>query len=236
MAESITITEPDTGPEAPTQEVQDNQSERPEWLPEKFNSPEDLAKSYQELEKKLSAPKDTQEQQADTEDTQQEISQPQFDKFSEEFASHGKLSDESFSELEKMGYSREMVETYIAGMTSSQSADAEAVMSVAGGAEGYKELTDWARDNMDTKELELYNQMVATSTDNAKMAVEWLMSKREAVDGVEPTLVSGKATAPAKDEFRSTSEVVAAMKDARYGKDPAYTKDVEDKLSRSKVF
>lgn len=236
MAESITITEPDTGPEAPTQEVQDNQSERPEWLPEKFNSPEDLAKSYQELEKKLSAPKDTQEQQADTEDTQQEISQPQFDKFSEEFASNGKLSDESFSELEKMGYSREMVETYIAGMTSSQSADAEAVMSVAGGAEGYKELTDWARDNMDTKELELYNQMVATSTDNAKMAVEWLMSKREAVDGVEPTLVSGKATAPAKDEFRSTSEVVAAMKDARYGKDPAYTKDVEDKLSRSKVF
>lgn len=30
-------------------------SERPEWLPEKFNSPEDLSKSYLSLEKKLGA-------------------------------------------------------------------------------------------------------------------------------------------------------------------------------------
>lgn len=30
-------------------------AERPEWLPEKFKNPEDLSKSYQELEKKLGA-------------------------------------------------------------------------------------------------------------------------------------------------------------------------------------
>ena len=52
MAETITITQPETGPEAPQEEAQDNQSERPEWLPEKFKTPEDLAKSYSELEKK----------------------------------------------------------------------------------------------------------------------------------------------------------------------------------------
>ena len=56
MADSITITEEETGPDAPS--VEDNQAARPDWLPEKFNSPEDLAKSYTELEKKLSAPKD----------------------------------------------------------------------------------------------------------------------------------------------------------------------------------
>ena len=38
-------------------------------------------------------------------------------------------------------------------------------MQVAGGADGYKELTDWARDNMETRELELYNQ-IGTGTDN----------------------------------------------------------------------
>jgi len=53
MAESITITEDPTGPEAPIEAEQDNSSARPEWLPEKFQSPEDLAKSYAELEKKL---------------------------------------------------------------------------------------------------------------------------------------------------------------------------------------
>lgn len=236
MAETITIVADETGPEAPVAE--DNQSERPEWLPEKFNSPEDLAKSYAELEKKMSAPKDDAPEDPPTEEVEPEQStgEPQFDKFAEEFASSGELSDDSFDELAKMGYPREMVETYIKGMQSAQTADANAVMDVAGGTEGYKELTDWALNNMPENELQLYNQMVETGTDNAKMAVEWLMSKREAAEGVEPNLVSGKSQAPAKDEFRSTAEVVAAMKDARYGKDPAYTKDVEDKLSRSSVF
>jgi hypothetical protein len=55
MAETITITEEPTGPEAPMAAEQDNSSDRPDWLPEKFSSPEDLAKSYAELEKKLSS-------------------------------------------------------------------------------------------------------------------------------------------------------------------------------------
>jgi hypothetical protein len=238
MAESITITEPETGPDAPIAE--DNQSERPEWLPEKFNSPEDLAKSYTELEKKLSAPKDgPPTDDATTDDTPTEDKEntgPDFAKFSEEYANGGALSDDSFAELEQMGYPKAMVETYLAGMQTNQEADASTVMAVAGGEDGYKDLTDWARDNMAANELEVYNQMVATGTDNAKMAVEWMMSKREAAGDVEPNLVSGKAQAASKDEFRSTAQVVAAMKDPRYGKDAAYTKDVEQKLGRSSVF
>lgn len=232
MAESITITESETGPDAPVAE-QDN-STRPEWLPEKFATVEDMAKSYGELEKKLSGPSEEPEAVEEAEAPKSEG--PDFDKFAQQFASDGALSDESFSELEGMGYPREMVETYIKGMQSAQTADTDAVMSVAGGTEGYQELTEWAKANMETNELELYNNMVGTGTDNAKMAVEWLMSKREAAGGVEPTLLSGKSAAPAKDEFRSTAEVVAAMKDARYGKDSAYTKDVEEKLGRSSVF
>ena len=36
----------------------EQKSERPEWLPEKFNTPEDLAKSYSELSQKLGAKDD----------------------------------------------------------------------------------------------------------------------------------------------------------------------------------
>lgn len=40
------------------QTTEDTSTQRPEWLPEKFKSPEDMAKSYTELEKKVSdAPK-----------------------------------------------------------------------------------------------------------------------------------------------------------------------------------
>ncbi|MDA8645294.1 hypothetical protein N9L46_02590 [Amylibacter sp.] len=229
MAESITITEEDTGPTAPVAE--DNPSERPEWLPEKFNSAEDMAKSYSELEKKMSAPNE----EAAEGDTPQ--SEPvSFTKFANEYAEVGELTTESFTELEGMGYPKEMVETYIKGMQSSQTADANEVMATVGGKEGYEELTDWAKASLDVKELELYNNMVSGSTENAKMAVEWLSSKREAVEGNEPNLIQGKASAAPKDEFRSTAQVVAAMKDPRYGKDTAYTKDVEEKLGRSSVF
>jgi hypothetical protein len=235
MSESVIITEDQTGPEAP-QPNQDNSSARPEWLPEKFSSPEDLAKSYTELEKKLSANSELEDNPNVEEEEKSATSTPSFDKYADEFSGKGELSPDSFAELEKMGYPKEMVDTYITGLRGTQSADADAVMSVAGGSDGYQELTSWAKDNMDVKELALYNQMVSTSTDNAKMAVEWLISKRESVEGVEPTLLSGNAKPAAKDEFRSTAEVVAAMKDKRYGKDTAYTKDVEVKLGRSKVF
>jgi len=107
---------------------------------------------------------------------------------------------------------------------------------VAGGADGYQELTDWARDNMEARELELYNQMVGTGTDNAKMAVEWLMSKREVAGGIEPNLLSGRATGAPKQEYRSTAEVVRDMQDPRYKTDSAFRQDVENKLARSSVI
>ena len=49
-------------------------------------------------------------------------------------------------------------------------------------------------------------------------------------------LISGQALAAAKDDFKSTSQVVAAMKDERYRSDPAFRRKVEEKLARSSVF
>ena len=66
---------------------------------------------------------------------------PVFDKFATEFADKGELSAESFTELEQMGYPKEMVETYIKGMTAAQTADVDAVMQTAGSNDGYTELT-----------------------------------------------------------------------------------------------
>ena len=233
---SVTFKEPETGPEVPIEEAQDNQ-DRPEWLPEKFKSAEDMAKSYTELEKKFSSG-NKEEAPAEPEASTEEpptTSNNELTKFSDEFAAKGELSEDSFSELEKMGYPKEMVDTYLAGVKSSETADVNAVMDIVGGDEGYNDLTGWAKDNMPTKELELYNSMVAGSTDNAKMAVEWLMSKRESAEGSEPNLVQGKPQGITRDAFRSTAEVVEAMKDPRYKKDSAYRSDIEAKIGRSNI-
>jgi hypothetical protein len=66
------------------EESQDNSSVRPDWLPEKFTSPQDLAKSYAELEKKLSSPEDNASETNMAEAPESET--PEFDKFATEFA------------------------------------------------------------------------------------------------------------------------------------------------------
>ena len=48
--ESVNISQPETEKQTSDQEV------RPNWLPEKFKSSEELAKAYGELEKKMSSP------------------------------------------------------------------------------------------------------------------------------------------------------------------------------------
>jgi len=51
--------------------------------------------------------------------------------------------------------------------------------------------------------------------------------------GNEGTMLTGKAPTSNKDAFRSQAELVEAMGDKRYDKDPAYRMDVMQKLSRS---
>ena len=80
MAETLntyTETEPTEEQKAHEQAMSDKVAqagtagrERTDWLPEKFNSVEDMAKAYGELEKKLSAPStDTETKEQTTEET-----------------------------------------------------------------------------------------------------------------------------------------------------------------------
>ena len=48
-------------------------------------------------------------------------------------------------------------------------------------------------------------------------------------------MLQGKASADIKEAFRSQAELVAAMDDPRYEKDPAYRQDVERKLENSNI-
>ena len=49
------------------------------------------------------------------------------------------------------------------------------------------------------------------------------------------SLLAGAPTADPADVFRSQAEVVEAMSDPRYERDPAYRNDVFDKLDRSNI-
>jgi len=62
-----------------------------------------------------------------------------------------------------------------------------------------------------------------------------LQARYQAENGYEGTQLQGKAPGNSRDTFRSQAEVVEAINDPRYDRDPAYRNDILMKLERSDV-
>ena len=224
----------------------DDSQDRPEWLPEKFKSPEDMAKAYAELESKLGAPKVTDSQPtpdpavATPDDAQNALSQKGLDltEFSKEFSEKGELSPESYEKLSKSGFDKTLVDQYIQGQRALADGYANEVKSEAGGDEKYSEIVQWAQANMSPAEIDAFNKAVDSGNkDQAKLAVRGLKSSYENANGREPKLIGGGVKGGSEgDTFESTAQLTKAMADPRYREDPAYRAKVQAKLGRSSLF
>ena len=62
-----------------------------------------------------------------------------------------------------------------------------------------------------------------------------LKAQYEEATGYEGRMLSGKPAQSSGDVFRSQPELVEAMSDPRYDRDPAYRQDVIEKLDRSDI-
>lgn len=245
-APQITTPEASTeGMVAPGQEslleefIQEQQAQQePELLAGKFKSVEDLARSYQELEKKLGQP---QQQKADPEVphqsesyTQEQAVQVYGQEAVEALAGKGiDLADVMFRAdngedvsqhydalAETFNVPRQVVENYVAKAqaTGSQEqaglteADTAQIKSMVGGEEGFAELSRWAASNLDAKELADYNAVVDSGNKDAiQWALKAMLARRAAPDAViEPKLYGG-GDAPQQTRFESQQQVLDAM-------------------------
>ena len=208
---------------------------RPTWLPEKFKSAEELAKAYNSLEKEYSS---RQTQETKPEEVQQEVQQRGLEKFYNEFAETGALTDNSYDELAKQGLDKDLVNSYIDGQKAVADKNTKAIQDVAGGAENYTELVNWAGKNLSEAEQTTFNNMVdGGDVEQAKFAVQGLMMKSGTnFNPNQPKLFEGTSDIVSADAFTSVSQVTDAMNDPRYEKDPSYRKEIENKISRSKVI
>ena len=125
MVETVEIKQPETTREQPVEEK--STQSKPEGLPEKFNSVEDLAKSYSELEKKLGEQspkveevdpvnKTTLKEEAPKQENSLEIAENavenaglDFNTLADEYAKNGQLGDESYKSLEESGIQKNML-------------------------------------------------------------------------------------------------------------------------------
>ena len=255
--------------EAPSKEQSKEQPKapdpnRPAWLPEKFKTAEDMAKSYKELEAKLGGKKDDAPKKDQPPQEKKPLEIPKEEKkagdgqdsttkeadtalkdvglnlqdFSKEFAEKGALTEESYAKLEAKGIPKATVDAFIEGQkAAAELANIKMLGETVGTQEKFQEMAEWAKTDWDG--LDDYNTAIASGNQAVvKMALNNLKAAFERSRGSEPkTLIGGKSSSGGEsDVYNSRQEMVKDMQDKRYKNDPAFREKVASKLARSNIW
>ena len=217
----------------------------------KYKSAQELEKAYIELQAKLGEKKEeTETASADEqpEDTPKmsEGATLITDASKEYYDNGNKLSPETMAKFSSMS-SQDLLKAYMevsenpefqaqqgqppADITTSQINE---IKNSAGGEQKYAQIINWAKSNLSEQKITAFDEVVNTGSVQAiQLAVSGLKAEYDNANGVEGRMVTGKAPQNSGDVFRSQQELVAAMNDPRYDRDPAYRQDVIQKLDRS---
>ena len=232
-------------------EVTENQEpteERPEWLPEKFKSAEDLANAYSELEKKLGQPTEEAEEEAEPseEEAKNDNEKPEttasetvkiLEEASAEFWNNdGQLSEETYKTLEEAGYPKHIVDSYGEGQKALLQQQQNELESLTNGQ--YASMVEWANETLDQTELNTINTLIGSGDiSQAKLAVQGLYARyQNANGGTQPKLVQGAVNGSSTMPFRSMQELVRAQSDPRYRNgDKAYEEEIDRRLAVSDI-
>ena len=113
---------------------------------------------------------------------------------------------------------------------------AEYLMDMVGGDKAYKSMIEWAGQNFSKEEVSMYDGVMESGDANAIFfAVQALQARYNDNVGSDGQLLTGKGAENTNDSFKSQAELVAAMSDPRYDRDPAYRADLMRRLENSDV-
>jgi len=254
--ETVTLTDNLTTDEQDSLKVGEEIVEQQEQLlAGKYKDAAALEKAYVELQKKLGSSEESKDVEQTSATEEEKTEEPTLSdgatlisSANEEYYSNdGKLSEETLNKFSNMS-SKELVEAYLEvqntdAFKASQTevadlsdADINAVKNYAGGETQYDNIISWANTNLDAQSQEAFDSIVNSgSVEAIKIAVSGLKSQYEAANGFEGKMYTGKAPKGDTDTFKSQAELVAAMSDKRYDRDPAYRQDIIEKLDRSNL-
>jgi hypothetical protein len=222
------------------------QNEHESLLAGKYQNAQELEKAYIELQRKLGS--NIEEEAGEYEEApEEEQSEEEIDyvgKISQELDA-GTVSDETMELLSQLS-PEDLANLMIATRQANKETEPSSVeplsteqisemKELVGGDEAYSNMVAWASQNLRSDEIELYDA-VMDGNDPAAIyfAIQALNYRYQESEGVEGQLLTGK-TAQDSQGFRSQAELVRAMADPRYDRDPAYRQDVMRKLELSDV-
>jgi len=157
------------------------------------------------------------------------------DEFSAEFNANGALSAESYTALAEAGFPKELVDVYVDGLRSRMQSYEASVYAPVGGKDEYNALVQWAASNVSDEHKRVFNEAIQSGDkDRAALAVQALIALR----GGNGRLLNGKTTSAdaGVQPYPSQAQAVAAVRDPRYTRDPAYRAEHEARLAVSPLF
>ena len=259
MAETLSYQEPQnvTTVDNLTAEEQDSLAvgeklveQQEQLLAGKYKDAQELEKAYIELQSKLGEKGNEETASAEEPPEEPKLSTGASlitDAQKEYYDNGNKLSEETMAKFSEMS-SADLLQAYIeinannpqqaeeaqaADITEAQISD---IKKSVGGDQVYANVVNWAKDSLDKVQVNAFDEVVNTgSVEAIKLAVAGLKAQYDNANGVEGRMVTGKAPTNSGDIYRSQAELVAAMNDPRYDRDPAYRQDVIEKLDRSNL-
>lgn len=225
------------------QAMEDQQNQ---LLAGKYKSAQDLEKAYIELQQKLGSGEQQSEpeQEAEADEPAEEIFST-FNSIDDELAQGGEISEESMAKLSAMD-SKDLVDAYLRYQNTLDDApvqegrelndqEVSSIYNSVGGETQYQQMTAWAAENLDADTVQAFDNVIETGNVAAiNLALRGLQSQYNDNVGYENNMIQGKP-AQSGSGFRSQAEVVRAMNDPRYDRDPAYRQEVMDKLANSSL-
>ncbi len=210
--------------------------ERPEWLPEKFDTPESMAEAYGQLEQRFHENNNNNKEQSEDNSTEAEATPAMGEAVtaaSDEYYETGTLSDSAYQSLEEAGLSRDVVDTYVQGFEALQTQQQESLQAEIGGPDNYEAMSEWASTALTDQEQQVYNNTVESGDrDAAAMAIRGLYARYVADGGDPVSLVQGgTAGSSMAVPFGSSYEMTQSMSDPRYKNDEGFRKSVEARIA-----
>jgi hypothetical protein len=197
----------------------------------KYQSAEELERGYLELQKRLSSPAEEEPQVEEAPEAEEEeeieVDGDLFDAIMESYRT-GEWDDNLVEEVGKMD-PIDVANMFLTKQGEAQQTavateeDVTQIQDSIGGIDEYQNMIQWASENLSEQEINLYDAAMDRGDPLTMFfAAQALNSRYQDAVGYDGEMLTGSAPRNTSNVFRSQAELIAAMSDPRYDKDPAY--------------
>ena len=216
---------------------------------EEEQNTETTTQEEQTVETADTSAEETSQETNETEQVQKEIEQSQqaekevkedlakkgieFEKCVEEYVKNGSLSEATYQALHDAGYTKNIVDAYIAGVNAQNERFTNAILTTVGGEEEYGKITAFIQSQGNAA-VDAYNALLDSGNISALMMyLNGCKAQMVLKNGTANRSILGNQVHKEVNGYADETEMVKAMSDPRYKTDPTYAKQVAMKLEKS---